>query len=115
MNLFLFLALLLQDPSTWNEVKWSAYIANEMGARAEYACADGSRCDILTDELAYEVEWAKKWKEAPGQAILYGVLTNRKPAVLLLVKNRNEERRFILRCALVCSKVGIRFETRKVP
>jgi len=105
----------LQNPSTWNETMWSAFIAGEMNGKAEARTPDGSRVDILTKDYAYEVDWATKWKEAPAQSILYGVMTNRKPAVLLLVKNRNEERRFILRCALVCSKVGIRFETRKVP
>lgn len=107
--------LVLQNPSTWNEVQWSAHIASEIGGKTEYVCADGSRVDILTVEFAYEVEWAEKWKEAPGQAILYGVMTNRKPAILLLVKNSMDEKRFILRCAVVCAKTGIRFETRKVP
>ena len=103
------------DPATWNEVAWSKHIAAEMGGIAEYVCADGSRCDVLTDTHAVEIEWATKWKESIGQAVLYGVLTNRKPAVILLVRNKRDERRFILRCALVCSKVGIRFEIRKVP
>jgi len=107
--------VVLQDPSHWNEGQWSAHIANEIDGVTEYVCIDGSRCDILTEKSAYEVEWSSKWKEAPAQAVLYGALTNRDPVVLLLVRNREKEKRYILRCAIVCSQIGIRLETRKIP
>lgn len=110
-----FLAIVLVQSSDWNERQWSDHLAQQLGGTSEVRLADDSRCDILTDDYVYEVEWADKWKEAPSQAILYGGLTNRKPAVILLLKQGQDNKRSILRCALVCAKVGVRFETRKVP
>lgn len=97
-----------------NEVGWSKVIALDLKGRTEVVTPDGSRCDIVTGTHAYEVEWAYKWKEAPAQAILYSVGLNKKPAVILLVKDRSKEQKYILRCMVVCSKLNIQFNIRDV-
>ena len=79
--------------------------------QTEVIMDDGSRCDILNDTHAIEVEWATKWKEAPAQAVLYSIFTGKKPKVILLVKSRTKEKLYILRCKLVCEKMGIEMET----
>lgn len=100
-------------PKKRGETYWAAVAADELFGVAgpdhvEVRLADGSRCDILTKEYAIEVDWAdEKWKEAPGQAVLYAALTNRKPGVVLLVKNRRNEQSDILRATIVCAKLEI--------
>jgi len=97
-----------------NELEWTKYIAESKNGTHQYVCPDQSRVDVLTDEYAYEVEWVNKWKEAPAQAILYGMLTNKKPAVILLMRGNKTEKIYYLRCLAVCGKIGIRLETHNI-
>jgi len=60
--------------------------------RIEYRLSDGTRVDILTDDLAIEVDFAKGWYEAIGQATHYARLTKKKPAILLIVKRPEDEK-----------------------
>ena len=107
--------LTFQTPgSDANELEWTKHIAAVKGGVHQYVCPDRSRVDVLTDEYAYEVEWVNKWKEAPGQAVLYGLLTNKKPAIVLLMKGNTSDKIYYLRCLAVCGKLGIRLETYDV-
>lgn len=45
----------------------------------EVVAPDGTRCDILTDEYAIEVDFANKWAEAIGQALNYAIQFNKMP------------------------------------
>lgn len=94
-------------------------IASEMfgvGAEGvEVTLADETRCDILTPLYAIEVEWAGRHWEAPAQATWYAILSDRKPGVVLLVKTRRGEKVNIIRCAAVCSKLGIKFWIYEIP
>lgn len=97
-------------PSDW-ETAWTKWLAQEIGGESEVLLADGSRADIVTDTQAIEVEWIKKWKEAPAQALLYSALTNLDPVVLLLTRGKPSEPKFLLRCLTVCRMAGVRLET----
>ena len=94
------------------EPAWSRFLAAELGGVAEYRTVDGSRVDVLTDTHAYEVEWCKKWKESIGQALHYGVMTGRKPAVILLMRQKKSELIYALRAGVACAAAGVelRFE-----
>ena len=70
--------------------------------------ADGSRCDVLTPSTAFEVEWAKKWKESIAQALWYSMLSDRAPGVALLLRKKPTEPLSVARCAGVCAKAGVR-------
>jgi len=107
--LLIFLIPLFQQDFK-NEVENSKLIADKSQWETEVVMDDGSRCDILTDTHAVEVEWATKWKEAPAQAVLYGIFTGKKPKVILLTKNKTKEKVYILRCKLVCQELGIDME-----
>lgn len=100
------------------ETEWSARIATERGLDPKKACEvrtpDGSRADIVTSEYAYEVEWAYKWKEAPAQAVFYGMTLHRKPAIILLVSDPDDERDEYLRCLAVCQAVRVNGESIRV-
>ena len=60
--------------------------------KVEQKLSDGTRVDILTDDLAIEVDFARKWYEAIGQAAHYARLTGKKPAILLIVNKSGEEK-----------------------
>lgn len=82
-------------------------------AEVEVPVWDGTRCDLLTDEFAIEVDWATKWAEALGQAMYYAIALDRKPAILLLVKDY-KDRRYAHRAQAVCSKYGIRMFQERI-
>ena len=89
------------------EPAWSAWLAERMGGIAEYRTADGSRVDILTSTLAIEVDWVKKWPESIGQAVYYGIATQRQPAILLLLRDKPSEWRYLERARRSALKLGI--------
>ena len=60
--------------------------------KVEYRLADSTRVDILTDDLAIEIDFASKWYEAIGQACHYSRMTGKRPAILLIVKEQYQEK-----------------------
>lgn len=92
---------------TDHETAWSRWLAVQMGGVAEYVLPDKSRVDILTDTLAIEVDWAKKWPEAIGQAVFYGLVTARTPAILLLLRGKDTEKEYLRRAKQAADKLGI--------
>lgn len=101
----------------WRETQWSAHLAREMGGQAEARTPDGSRVDILTKDTAWEVDWCSsgKWAQGIGQALYYGLATNRKPGLILLQKDPERERRYYLRALAVCAKYGVTLKVVLVP
>lgn len=73
----------------------------------EKTMADRTRVDILTEDLAIEVDFAKKWYEAIGQACHYANLTGKKPAILLIVREESQEK-YIKAAARVCKTTKVR-------
>ena len=73
----------------------------------EKRMGDGTRVDILTDDLAIEVDFAKKWYEAIGQACHYANLTGKKPAIILIVREQSQEK-YIRAAARVCKTTKVR-------
>lgn len=123
----LFCLLSVQSFAQENEREWVEHIAVELGLDPEEVCdvtlSDGSFCDLILPVskrwptgFAIEADWAHtKWKEAPGQATLYSVLTDKPPAVLLLLTGKKNESLHLLRCLLVCQRLKIRvflYDTR---
>lgn len=74
----------------------------------EYKLDDGTRVDCLTDEYAMEFDFANKWAEAIGQALYYAKKTGKKPAVFLIVENKNQWK-YIERVYSLCKEYGIVF------
>lgn len=65
---------------------------------------DRSRVDILTDLLAIEVDWAKKWPEAIGQAEWYSLNFGRPPGICLLVSDYVDEAKYVYRAQACCAR-----------
>jgi len=99
---------MMQQPKpTDGEVAWSKWLADRMGGVAEYRLPCRSRVDILTDTLAIEVDWVKKWPEACGQATYYSVITNRQGAILLLLRGKPTEDRYLMRARQACERLSL--------
>jgi len=111
MKRFQLLALLLvfclSSLSTATEIEEARKLAPKYHAKTEVVLSDGSRVDLLSDEYAIEVDWAPKWAESIGQSVHYGLLTGRKPAVILLLKDPVHEWPELVRAARVCGHLGI--------
>ena len=70
-----------------------------LGGKKEVKVQNG-RIDILNDEYAIEVDFAKKWKEAIGQTLWYSLNTNKKPGIVLIRKNDSDTYHFQLYATL---------------
>ena len=51
----------------------------------EYINSDKTRVDCLTKDYAIEFDFANKWYEAIGQALHYGLMTGKKPKIVLIL------------------------------
>jgi len=95
------------------ETYYSTILAKQLNGVPEFRLFDQSRVDILTRDLALEVDWAGKslkWSEAIGQTLYYARVTNRKPGVILLTTSTTPslaEQRNIHRCLVACSAINI--------
>lgn len=79
----------------------------ESGRNVEVRLWDGTRVDLLSDEYAIEIDFARGGKhfEAVGQSLYYGLVTGRKPGIILLMGSGDE--RFVYRTQVVCARYGI--------
>jgi len=89
----------------FNEKHYQTLLCDKLGGVMEFRLKDSTRVDCLTDEYAIEVDWAKKWAEGIGQSLYYAEMTNKKPAVALIVGKKDQ--RFLNRINKVASKAGI--------
>lgn len=78
----------------WGEKEYADFIQGLIGGQREYSVESG-RIDLLTDEYAFEIEWANKWKDAVGQSIWYGLQTNKKPGIILILKSNEDYKYYI--------------------
>lgn len=94
----------------WTKVLWQ-YLQDDLGQHVlvgrERQLWDRTRVDILTPELAVEVDWAPKHAEAIGQSVWYAINTDRQAGVCLLVKDSVAEAKYIYRCKAVCVRLNL--------
>lgn len=58
----------------------------------EYELSDKTRVDCLTDTHAIEFDFANKWAESIGQALHYGLMTGKKPKVVLILDSKYKDK-----------------------
>ena len=90
-----------------DEVAIVAALAEKYQAVAEVRLWDSTRVDLLSDKYAIEADFAPKWAEAIGQSLYYATVTNREPAIILLVRDIRAEQKYIYRCQTICAKYKI--------
>lgn len=81
------LLLLTISTAQAGELEIAKAFCDELGGLAEIRLVDGTRCDCLTKNYAYEVDYAPKWAESIGQAIHYARLTKSQAGVAIIVKD----------------------------
>ena len=100
-------------PPTY-ETSIAKRLAPKYHAKLEVRLWDGARADLVSDKVAWEVDWAKKWAEGVGQALYYAQVLEKEPGVILLTKDRKSDARYIYRCQTVCAAKGIRLRIEEV-
>nr|WP_275758156.1 hypothetical protein [Sulfurimonas sp. SAG-AH-194-C21] len=90
-----------------NERYYQTKLCNSLDGEMEVVLEDKTRVDCLTDEYAIEVDFAKKWAESVGQSLYYGHMTNKAPAIALIVKKDKDER-YLKRVKVLTDKYGIK-------
>jgi len=83
---------------------------SQNNGQTEVKLPDGTRIDCLTKEYAIEFDFASKWAESIGQSLYYGLSTNKQPAVVLIMENRNDTK-YLKRLQTVSKMVGIKVFT----
>lgn len=95
-------------PSSDDEASWSDALEQRIGGVRE-AAVEGGRADLLVGSFAVEVDRLEKWHEGVGQALHYGSVTGKQPALALILGSDagrpNETLRLVDR---VCVEQGIR-------
>jgi hypothetical protein len=66
---------------------------NSQGGKSEVRTSQNTRVDCLLPDYAVEVDFDNKWAEGLGQALHYGVEMNRRPGVLLIMKDHDGKNR----------------------
>ena len=88
--------LLLASPSQAKHINVERHYqdiwCSEQGGQTEARMSDGTRCDCLTDDMATEVDFARKFYEGITQALHYSMLTGRPGGLLLIVEDAKEWR-----------------------
>lgn len=70
-----------------------------------------TRVDCLTEDLAVEIDFANKWAECIGQALHYGILTNKKPTCLLIMEDPVKDEKYLKRLKNVADRYYIEVYT----
>ncbi len=91
-----------------NEKYYQTQLCNELDGVMEQRLLDRTRVDCLTDEYAIEVDFAKKWAEGVGQSLYYAEMTEKKPAVGLIVRDNKKDKRHMKRLKVLADKYSIR-------
>lgn len=87
------------------EADYADLIQRELGGRREVAITSGY-VDLLNSDYAIEIEFANKWKQAIGQALWYGLQTNRQ-AGIVLIKRSPKENKYVIQLGSTLQYAGL--------
>ncbi len=96
------------DKTGWHEADWVDYIAREefgigeLDGAVEVSLFNGKRADVIWETYAIEVDWASKAPEGIGQCLYYAAVTHKDPALILLVKDRAKDVKYVEQALVVC-------------
>lgn len=101
------IALSLEAKHLNKEKVYQEYFCNKFGGVTEYRLEDKTRVDCLLDEYAIEVDFAQKWAESIGQSLYYASQTSRKAAVLLIMEDMQQDKKYLDRLENVSTQHNI--------
>lgn len=96
------------------EKKYQKEWCDKFNGLIEYQLPDKTRVDCLTKNYAVEFDFANKWAESIGQSLYYGLMTNKKPAVVLIIE-KPEDFKYYKRIEKVAKFVNFRLWYVKSP
>ena len=110
----LIFSLPVQAKRMYNEAYYQELWCSEQKGKMEYGLPDYTRVDCLTEDHAIEFDFANKWAESIGQALHYGMMTGKKPGIVLIIE---KPKHFVYynRIVPLCEKYGITLWTMKSP
>ena len=101
--------------SNYSEKEISDFIQSLIGGEREVSVKSG-RIDLVHNDVAFEIDWASKWKESIGQALWYAQQSNKKPGIILILKKESDYKYFIqLNSSLTYAKLNEEFEVYLFP
>lgn len=103
-----------QAAHLFNEAYYQNTWAKQWNGVTEYKLSDGTRVDVLTDNYAVEFDFARKWAEAVGQSLHYGMMTGKTPAIVLILET-SKDYVYLNRLKPLCQKYGITLWYMKSP
>jgi hypothetical protein len=105
--LLLILMVMEADAARLNHEKYYQQIwCDQHGGVTEYRLEDGTRVDCLLPDYAIEFDFASKWAESIGQALYYGLMTDRQPGVVLILE-QPRDRRYLPRIKTVADDLDL--------
>ena len=78
-----------------SESYYQKIAAEKYSGETEVVMPDGTRCDIVTETHAIEVDFADKWGEAIGQSLNYSFQSNKRAGILLILEKKSDEKHLI--------------------
>lgn len=108
--LFLFMTLPVIAAHKHLEKDYQKVWCDRCGGVMEYKLDDKARVDCLTQNYAVEFDFASKWAESIGQALYYGIKTNKQPAIVLIMENKKDDV-YLKRLNVVCTPLNIKVFT----
>ena len=110
-NILIMISLLLFSITMFSQTRqresyYQKEFAKVIGGETEVVLEDRTRCDIVTDGYAIEVDFAEKWAESIGQSLHYQEMLGKHAGVLLVMEGTEDER-FLDRLMPVAAKYGI--------
>ena len=116
MKKFIFLLLIflyifpvkVEGKRLHKESEYQKSWCNKYNGILEYELDDKTRVDCLTTNFAVEVDFANKWAECVGQALYYGIRTNKEPACLLIIENGEKDLKYLKRLKCIADKKKIK-------
>ena len=101
----IYLAIILT--ADLHERDYCERLAKKYHAVCEVTLDDGSRCDLLSESTAWEVDWARKHYEAVGQSVWYSIETGKRPGIILITDDWKRDAKHIERSRAICKRLGI--------
>lgn len=85
----------------YSEQTYQHYWCNKYGGVTEFRLPDNTRVDCLLKDYAIEFDFASKWGEAIGQSLYYGLNTNKKAGVVLIMEDLKKDNKYLMRLSRV--------------
>jgi len=101
--------------SNYSEKEIANYIQSLIGGEREVTVNSG-RIDLVHNSVAFEIEWANKWKESIGQSLWYAQQSNNEPGIILIMRNEKDYKYLIqLNSSLQYSKLNEKIKVYLFP